>query len=65
MIEEDNITPSEDENPTETPQEKSETPLPTTTQPQESTEDNTMLYYVVPILIVMIIAVFLVLKEKR
>jgi len=50
---------------TQPPQEKSETPAPTTKQPQESTEDNTMLYYIVPLLIVMIIAVFIVLREKR
>ena len=45
--------------------EKSETPLPTTTQSQKDTENNTTLYYVAPLLIVMIIAVFIVLKEKR
>jgi len=60
----------------ETPQkteQKSETPLPTTKQSQDDTEDNTMLYYIVPLLIdyivplliVMIIAVFIVFKEKR
>jgi len=49
----------------EPPQEKSETPSPTTTQPQEDTENNTMLYYVVPLLLVMIVAVFIVLREKR
>jgi len=47
------------------PQEKSETPTPTTTQSQEDTENNTMLYYVAPLLIVMIVAVFVVLREKR
>jgi len=64
----------EPENPSETPlptttqspqpaQGKSETP--TTAQPQESTENNTMLYYVTPLLVLAFIAVFLVLKEKR
>jgi len=56
--------------PEETPQEKSETPqktetqLPTTTQPNDAEKNNT-LFYVAPLFIVMIIAVFLVLKEKR
>jgi len=48
---------------TETPQ-KSETPTPTTTQPNEKDKTN-MLYYVVPILAVAVIAIFIVLKEKR
>jgi hypothetical protein len=50
---------------TEPPEQKSEIPAPTTTQPQEDTENNTTLYYVAPLLIVMIIAVFIVLREKR
>jgi hypothetical protein len=63
-------TPSKTETPpetqiTETPKQKSETPLPTTTQSQEDTENNTILYYIVPLLIVMIIAVFIVLRESR
>ena len=66
-------TPPKTENPpetqiTETPQKselKSETPAPTTKQSQEDTENNTTLYYVAPLLIVMIIAVFIVLREKR
>ena len=61
-------TPSTPPETTETPQsteQKSETPLPTTTQSQDDTEDNTTLYYVAPLFIVMIITVFLVLKEKR
>jgi len=61
-------TPPKTENPpetTETPQsteQKSETP--TTTQPNEKDKTN-MLYYIVPLLIVMIIAVFIVLRERR
>jgi len=61
-------TPSTPPETTETPQsteQKSETQLPTTTQSQEDTENYTMLYYIVPLLIVMIIAVFIVFKEKR
>ena len=45
---------------TETPQ-KSGTPLPT----EQSQEKTNILYYIVPILIVVLIAVFLVVKEKR
>ena len=49
---------------TETPQkseQKSETPLPT----KQSQKETNILYYIVPILIVVLIAVFLVMKEKR
>ena len=56
-------TPSETQI-TETPQkseQKSETPLPT----EQSQEKMEILYYIVPILIVVIIAVFLVVKERR
>lgn len=64
----------------ETPQEKSETPQKTeqkselkstseklseTPATPRSDKDNEMLYYIVPLLVVMLIAVFLVLKEKR
>jgi hypothetical protein len=48
----------------EPPQEKSETPAPTTTQPN-NTEETNILYYIAPILVLAFIAVFLVLKEKR
>ncbi len=56
-------TPSETQI-TETPQkseQKSETPLPT----KQSQKETNILYYIVPILIVVLIAVFLVMKEKR
>ncbi|MCD6128082.1 MAG: hypothetical protein J7J21_06930, partial [Methanomicrobia archaeon] len=56
-------TPSETQI-TETPQkseQKSETPLPT----EQSQEKMEILYYIAPILTVVLIAVFLVVKEKR
>jgi len=56
-------TPQETETPQST-QEKSETPVPTTTQSNGKDKTN-MLYYVVSILTVAIIAIFIVLKEKR
>jgi len=60
-------TPPKTENPPETTgssQEKSETPAPTTTQPNDAEKNNT-LFYVTPLLVLAFIAVFLVLKEKR
>ena len=56
-------TPEKTESPQKS-EEKSETQLPTTTQ-SNNTEKTNMLYYVAPLFIVMIIAVFIVFKEKR
>lgn len=56
-------SPQKTESPQST-QEKSETPLATTRQSNDTEKTNT-LYYVAPLLVVAVIAVFLVLKEKR
>ena len=60
-------TPSETPEKTETSiktEQKSEKPSPTTTQSNDAEKNNT-LFYIAPLLVVAVIAVFLVLKEKR